>query len=236
MRKQRPAAWYAWPQRWRNRFKRTLLAGFVVLVPIALTVYLLDLLVGTADRLVSVVPEGFRPPESLLFPGAGIVGVVVLAWAAGVVATSVFGRFVVPRFNQLVERIPLVASVYRLLRQLAEALLTSDGKKGFKRVVLVEWPRRGSWMLAFVASETRGELQKRLAPAAEDEGFLNLLVPTTPNPTSGFSFMVRKSEVIELDMAVEAAFQIVLSGGTLSTEDIVPRKGAGTAGSGGEDR
>jgi uncharacterized membrane protein len=201
----------------RQWFKRTLFAGLAALVPLALTVYIINLIISTADDVINRLPASLQPPLDWRFPGSGLVAGVVIALTAGVIARNFIGHYFVELFNRLMERIPLIASLYKVLRQLSEALLSTDDKKGFKKAVLVEWPRLGCWTIAFAGAEAAGVVAAQVG-AGDGVPFLNLFIPTTPNPTSGFFMVVKASDVRPLPMSVEAALKLVISGGTLPPE------------------
>jgi len=199
--------------------RSTLLAGLAVLVPLGLTFYVLDLIVRSADGLLILLPDGLRPASIADIRGLGLIVAFILALTAGVIARNLVGRYVVQTFNRVVERIPFVASVYKLFRQISETFFSSDGSKGFQRVVLVEWPRPGAWTVAFVTGEPKGAMGAALAKR-ESGRYINLFVPTTPNPTAGFFFAVREEETIPTDMTTEAAFKVIISVGSLSDDDV----------------
>jgi uncharacterized membrane protein len=198
--------------------RSTLMSGLAVLVPLGLTIYVLDWIVGSADGLLTFMPEALRQSVTDI-RGLGLVFAFVLVLVAGVLARNLVGRFVVQTFNRVVERIPFVASVYKLFRQISETFFSADGSQGFQRVVLVEWPRQGAWTVAFVTGEPSGTMGRAMA-ARTTGRYLNLFVPTTPNPTAGFFFAVPESETIATDMTTEAAFKVIISMGALSDEDV----------------
>lgn len=194
----------------RTWLQSTFLSGLVVLAPISLTVYILVGMVTSFDELLATLSAGRGP----IFPGAGLIIALGVVFLVGFVARNVLGKMLVTFVNYIVEHIPVVASLYKLFRQISETFLGS-GSKGFQRVVYVEWPRPGSWTLAFVTSELKGELADPLKGKLQGP-LLNLFIPTTPNPTSGFYIVVAESEVRATPLHVEEAFKIIISGGALS--------------------
>jgi uncharacterized membrane protein len=210
------------PQSFSQSLRTTLLSGLAVLVPLGLTVYVLQFIVSTADRIVDALPRPLAELVPQRFPGAGLLIAVVVTLTAGILARNLIGRRIMTALTRLIERIPLVAAVYKPFRQISETFLSSSGS-GFKRVVLVEWPRRGTWTLAFVTGETRGQIAASLqgAPVVATEArgaarrWLNLFVPTTPNPTSGFYFIADEAECLATDLTIEGAFKAIISAGAL---------------------
>ena len=201
---------------------RSFIAGLSVLVPFFLTFYILDLVVTSFDRITHWLPQAWRP-EQLLFPGAGLVIVFIVATAVGIVVRNYFGRLLLNVANDLVERIPFVAPLYNVLRQVSQTILGEDAKKSFRRVVMVEWPRREAWTIAFVTSEDQGVTANGLQKKRPGT-YLSLFMPTTPNPTSGFYFVVHADDVVDLDITVEQAFKTIVSTGTIGPDAPVDAK------------
>ncbi len=196
----------------RTWLQSTFLSGLVVLAPIGLTFYILNGLVSSADGLLDSLPGG---RQLVHFPGAGLVFAFIVVMLAGFVVRNFFGRMLLSQVNRVVERIPVVATLYKLFRQISETFL-GGGNKGFKRVVLVEWPRTETWTLAFVTSELKGPLAAALGGDLEGP-LVNLFVPTTPNPTSGFYFITSEKQCRPTTLTVEQAFKTIISGGALTS-------------------
>jgi uncharacterized membrane protein len=185
----------------------------------------MDLIIRTSDFFFQLLPQRLHPPEGFMFPGSGLVYALITALVLGIMVRNMFGKIIMTGINRFIARIPVVSALYNLFREIAEAFLHGDSKKGFQKVVLVEWPRRDSWMIAFVTAKTDGNLAGKLS--ARDPGdYLNIFIPTTPNPTSGFFFMVKESDTIQLDMTVETAFRVIVSGGTLSPQEVAQKQSA----------
>lgn len=201
----------------RHWLRNTLLTGLVTLVPIGLTLYVIDFITGTADRLFDILPNAIAPQGIWRFRGAGIIVAFFITLIVGILARNLFGRMIGKSAISIIERIPVIAGLYKLFRQIAQTFL-GGGAQGFKGVVLVEWPRRDVWTLAFVTSEVAAPMAHQLGLASEQGPWLNLFVPTTPNPTGGFYFMVPERDVRTTQLSVEAAFKVIISGGALKPD------------------
>ena len=198
------------------RLRTYFLAGVVVTAPIGITVWLLWLVVDLFDRaVVPLIPDAYNPSDILgtNVPGVGIVIVLILITLVGAFVANVAGRFLVRFGERLVSRVPVVRTVYGVLKQIIDAVLAQSAN-AFREVVLIEYPRRGIWVIGFVTSTTQGEVQRVL-----EEEMVNLFLPTTPNPTSGFLLFVPRKDCIHLDMTVEQGVKLVISGGIVSPPD-----------------
>ncbi len=198
----------------KNWLRSTFLSGLVVLTPLGLTIYFLNSIIHSADKVLYILPDNLRD-QALNFPGSGLVIAFAVVILVGFIARNLFGKFILASINALLERIPLVAALYKLFKQVSDTFLGDGKNKGFRRVVLVEWPRQGTWTLAFVTGDVNKTIQKSMP---KPETYLNLFVPATPNPTSGFHFMVAQSECLATPYTVEEAFKILLSAGALGGE------------------
>lgn len=192
----------------KDAILKNVLAGLSVLVPLYLTVYIITAIVRSFDGLIHIFPAGLGI-ERIWFPGSGLILAFLLATTVGLLARLYIGRSFVRLLNAAIERVPLVASIYSLLRQVSESML-GEGGKSFSRVILVEWPRRDCWIIAFVTANTQPILSQALGGGK----WLNVFVPTTPNPTSGFYFMVLERDVKELPISVDQAFKAIISAGS----------------------
>ncbi len=188
------------------------MAGIAGIIPIMLTAYILFFLIKMMDNLLKIIPAGFQPDELLPFhiPGLGIIITLILIFVIGLIIKSYIGNKLVVLGEWFVGKIPFVRGIYQALKQLVDAIF-GDKSQSFKKVVLIEYPRRGMYALAFVTSETSGEAQDRT-----DQRCINLFIPTTPNPTSGFYIMAPEDDVKHMDMTVEEAFKLIISGGIVS--------------------
>ncbi|WP_082672069.1 DUF502 domain-containing protein [Thiomicrospira sp. XS5] len=192
--------------------KRYLIAGLLVWLPLGVTIAALIFLVNLFDQSLLLLPEHLRPDELLgrHIPGFGIILSFVLIFVTGMLVANFFGRYLFGMWEKLLSRIPLVRSIYTAVKQIAEALFGS-GSQTFQKVYLLQYPRAGLWTLAFQTSKTQGEAQMK----TNMQEVVNLFVPTTPNPTSGFFIMASNNEIIELDMSVDDALKMVISGGVV---------------------
>ncbi len=191
--------------------RRYLIAGLLIWVPLGVTSLVLMWLVDVMDRTLLLLPHQYQP-ETLLgvrIPGLGIVLTVAVLLVTGVVAANLFGRRLVAGWESLLSRIPLVRSIYMGVKQLME-MLFSPGGQSFRKVLLIEYPRAGLWTLAFQTGVTVGEAQHKTG-----RDVVNVYVPTTPNPTSGFFLMVPQRDVVELDMSVDDGLKMLISMGAI---------------------
>lgn len=191
--------------------RRYLVAGLLVWVPLGVTLLVIKFLVDLMDQTLLLLP-GFLQPQNLLgfrIPGLGIVLAAAVLLATGMVVTNLFGQQLVHIGERLLARIPVVRSIYTSVKQVTETLFSSSGRS-FRRVVLVEFPRAGAWSLAFQTGDAGEEVC-----AKTGRRIINVFVPTTPNPTSGFFVMVPSENVIELDISVEEGLRMLLSVGVV---------------------
>ncbi len=194
-----------------HHFRRYLIAGLLLWLPLGVTVLVVRLLVGTMDQTLLLLPERYRPDALLGFhiPGLGLVLAVLVVLITGILVANLFGRRLVGLWERLLSRIPLVRSVYSAVKQLAETMF-SGGGQSFRKVLLIEYPRRGLWTLAFQTGTGVGEAQQKTG-----RDVVNVYVPTTPNPTSGFFLMVPREDVVELDMSVDDGLKMIISMGVV---------------------
>ncbi|HKK37279.1 MAG TPA: DUF502 domain-containing protein [Paracoccaceae bacterium] len=210
-------------QRWRANF----LTGLALVAPVTLTLYLLWTFIEFVDsKIVPLVPAAYNPDTYLGFhlPGFGLLVFVVFTALVGVATKNLFGRQLVLMAEGWVERMPVVRSLYNGIKQIIETVVTQSGGASFQTACLIEYPRRGLWAIAFVSTETRGEILSKAGGGAMTSVFL----PTTPNPTSGFLLFVPKEDVIVLGMSVEEAAKLVISAG-LVVPPTAEEKAAGLA-------
>lgn len=196
-------------------FKRYLVAGLLVWLPLGVTIAALIFLVNLFDQSLLLLPEVLRPETWLGFriPGLGIVLSLMIILLTGMFVANFLGSRIIRIWERLLSRIPLVRSIYSAVKQIAEAIFGS-GSQTFQKAYLIEYPRNGLWTLAFQTSESQGEAQFKTGL----NEVINLFVPTTPNPTSGFFIMASKNEIIELKMPVDDALKMVISGGVVVPE------------------
>lgn len=198
----------------RDIIKRNFLAGLLVLLPISLTIYVIIFLFKLVDRFIDYLPTKYNPQTYLPFhvPGLGFILLVFIIFFIGLLARNYIGHKLVDIWEQLVGRIPFIRSIYIATKQLAETIFLKTDTN-LKRVVLVEYPRKGLYVLGFTTGITKGEIQDKT-----HKKVINVFIPTTPNPTSGFYLLVPEEDLKYLEMAVEDAFKLLISGGIITPE------------------
>ena len=197
--------------------RKWFIAGLLVIVPLVITLGVLNWIIGTLDQTLAILPEAWQPDKLLgmHIPGFGVILTLLILLVVGGIASNFIGRKLVGWGDALVRRIPVVRSIYSSVKQVSDTVF-SDSGNAFRTAVLVQWPREGVWTVAFVTGTPSGEVAAYL----RDE-YLSVFVPTTPNPTGGYFVMVRKSECIELDMSVDAALKYIVSMGVVAPPDLV---------------
>ncbi|MCU0814456.1 MAG: DUF502 domain-containing protein [Burkholderiaceae bacterium] len=200
--------------------KKFVVAGLLVWLPLAVTVWVLAWLVGLMDGIfgwlltgvAAVLPASAQAAVERLrdWPGLGVVVMLAVLLLTGVFATNYFGQWWLRQWDRLVGKIPIVKSIYSSVKQVADTLFSSSGN-AFREAVLVQYPRAGAWTIAFVTGRPGGEVAEHL-----QGDYLSIYVPTTPNPTSGFFLMLPRADVIELDMTVDAALKYIVSMGVVA--------------------
>jgi uncharacterized membrane protein len=200
--------------------KRVLLAGVLAWLPLAITLWLLTWVLGGIDSLFSwlltaaqtVLPLGATEPLERLrhVPGLSVLVLAALLLVTGVFVTNIFGQWFTRHSNKLLQRIPIVRSIYSSVKQVSDTLFSSSGN-AFREAVLVQYPRQGSWTIAFITGRPSGEVEEALAGE-----HVSVYVPTTPNPTSGFFLMLPRSEVRPLAMSVDEALKHIISMGVVA--------------------
>ena len=194
-----------------KNFRRYLIAGLLVWLPIGVTVFLVRIMIGLMDRSLLLLPSQFRPENVIGFgiPGLGFLLTIIVLLLTGVLAANFVGKSMVSFGESLLDRIPFVRSIYSATKNFAEIVFSGSGQS-FKKVLLIEYPRKGIYSLAFQTSTELGEVQERLG-----EDLVCTFVPTTPNPTSGYIIVLPKKDIIELDMEVEQALKMIMSLGVV---------------------
>ena len=194
-----------------SKLRNAFIAGIVVLVPIGFTLYLTLFLIKISSKLI---PTEINPNNYLPFsiPGLEILLSVIFITIVGGISLSFFGKKVLSLINDLFKRIPILRTIYSAIGQMTESFTNKSDNK--KSVVLIEYPKKGSWAVGFATKENKGEISKKT-----NKELINIFVPTTPNPTSGFLLMFPKDEVIFLDMTFEEASKFIVSAGTSDPAD-----------------
>lgn len=192
------------------KLRAYLFTGILVTAPVAITFYLAYKFILWVDQLVNqLLPPQYQLDNyfSMSIPGIGLIVLVVFLMLIGMFAAGFLGRFFIRLGEWFVAKVPLISSIYSLLKQIFETVFSSK-TQAFKRVVMLEYPRKGIWILGLVSADLHGEVEDKLP-----EPMVNVFIPTTPNPTSGFLIFVPKKDVIEMNMSVEEAIKFIVSGG-----------------------
>ncbi|EJL91988.1 hypothetical protein PMI16_01356 [Herbaspirillum sp. CF444] len=194
--------------------RKYFITGLLILVPLAITVWVLNLIIGTMDQSLLLLPESWRPEALVGFhiPGLGTILTLLIIFITGLATRNFIGRQVVSLWEGLLTRIPVVKSIYSSVKQVSDTLFSSSGN-AFRKAVLVQYPRQGSWTIAFLTGIPGGEVKNHL-----QGDYVSLYVPTTPNPTSGFFLMVPRADTVELDMSVDEALKYIVSMGVVAPE------------------
>lgn len=194
-----------------KQLRRYLVAGLLVWLPLGITVFVFRLILGLMDRSLLLLPQKYHP-ESWLgvsIPGLGVILTILVLLLTGMLMANIVGRKFLGGWESLLDRIPIARSIYSASKNFT-TIVFSDSGKAFKKVLLIEYPRKGIYSLAFQTSNELGEVQGRTG-----EDVICCFLPTTPNPTSGFIIVVPKADVIELDMAIDEAVKLIMSLGVV---------------------
>jgi uncharacterized membrane protein len=205
--------------------RRYFITGLLIWVPIGITFWVLDLIVTTLDLSLSLLPSTWQPVAVFgrHLPGIGALLTLVVILATGVLAANFLGQRLVVLWEGLLSRIPIVRTIYSSVKQVSDTLLSPNGN-AFRKALLVEYPRSGSWTIGFLTGTPADEVRRRVAaarPALDPDAgagteMVSIYVPTTPNPTSGFFLMMRREDTIELDMSVDEALKYIVSMGVVA--------------------
>ena len=200
-----------------SSIRRWLLAGLLVLVPLAITLAVLNWIVSTLDQTLLILPMAWHPDRLLGFhiPGFGVLLTLGIVLLMGAVASNFLGNKLLMLGNALLRRIPIVRSIYSSVKQVSDTLFSENGN-AFRKALLVQWPREGVWTIGFLTGLPGGDVVNHLP-----DDYVSVYVPTTPNPTGGYFVMLKKTECIELKMSVDEALTYVISMGV-----VVPAKPA----------
>jgi uncharacterized membrane protein len=200
--------------------RKYFITGLLILVPLAITLWVLNLIIGTMDQSLLLLPEKWRPEALVGFhiPGLGSILTLLIIFFTGLATRNFIGRQVVSLWEGVLTRIPVVKSIYSSVKQVSDTLFSSSGN-AFRKAVLVQYPRQGSWTIAFLTGIPGGEVKNHL-----QGDYVSLYVPTTPNPTSGFFLMVPRADTIELDMSVDEALKYIVSMGVVAPEQQAEKK------------
>ena len=207
------------------RLKKYFITGLLIWVPLGITLWVLHLLVSAMDQTLLLLPEQFQTESWLGFhvPGMGVVMTFIVVLATGLVAANILGQRLLRFWENVLSRIPVFKSIYNSVKQVSDTLFSSSGQ-AFRKALLVQYPREGSWTIAFMTGQPSGDVANHLRGE-----YLSIYVPTTPNPTSGFFLMMPKTDVIELDMSVDEALKYIISMGVVAPNGSSRRNGKGQA-------
>ena len=191
--------------------RKYIIAGLLVWLPFAATIVIVKFLIDLMDKTVLLLPPEWQPANLLGFsiPGFGVIIALSILLLTGMLAANLFGRRFVEMWERILNRIPLVRSIYSSVKQISSTIFDPSGKS-FRKVVLLEYPRKGRWSIGFLTNDSMGD-----ELCSVDDTLVSVFIPTTPNPTSGFIIMTRKDEITELNMNVEEAFKFVISMGVI---------------------
>jgi uncharacterized membrane protein len=196
--------------------KKYLLAGLVVWLPLLITIGVLRFIIDLLDNTLALIPEAYQPEHllGLHIPGLGVILSLILLVSTGVFATNFFGQRLVIWGELILSRIPLVRSIYNAVKQVMNAVLSTNSE-AFRKVLLIEYPRQGVWSVGFQTGSVNAEINDKV----KDE-MISLFIPTTPNPTSGFLLMFPKKDTIELDMSIDEALKFIISLGVMQPNNV----------------
>ncbi|MDY7577126.1 DUF502 domain-containing protein [Herbaspirillum sp. RTI4] len=197
--------------------RKYFITGLLILVPLSITLWVLNLIISTMDQSLLLLPVAWRPEALIGFriPGLGSILTLLIIFLTGLLARNIIGRQVLMLWEGILNRIPVVKSIYSSVKQVSDTLFSSSGN-AFRKAVLVQYPREGSWTIAFLTGVPGGDVKNHL-----HGDYISVYVPTTPNPTSGFFLMVPRADTIELNMSVDAALKYIVSMGVVAPEDSI---------------
>jgi uncharacterized membrane protein len=194
--------------------RKYFITGLLILVPLAITAWVLSLIISTLDQSLLFVPERWQP-RTLIgvdIPGIGAILTIAIVFVTGLLTNNLVGNFIVRQWENLLNRIPVVSSLYGSVKQVSDTLFSPNGN-AFRKAVLVPYPHADSRTIAFLTGVPGGDVKNHL-----QGDYVSVYVPTTPNPTSGFFLMMERSKIVELDMTVDAALKYIVSMGVVAPE------------------
>ena len=194
--------------------RKYFITGLLILVPFAITAWVLNAVISTMDQSLLILPERWQPRTLFGFdiPGMGTILTIAIVFVTGVLANNLIGNYLVRLWERLLHRIPVVSSLYGSVKQVSDTLFSSSGN-AFRKAVLIPYPHAESHTIAFLTGTPGGDVKNHL-----QGDYVSVYVPTTPNPTSGFFLMMERSKVVELDMSVDAALKYIVSMGVVAPE------------------
>ena len=196
--------------------RKWLFSGLLVLVPLIITLWVLDWVVGTLDQTLRILPTSWQPDQwlGMHIPGLGVLFALVVLLSIGALASNIIGNRIVTWWHALLHRIPVVRSIYSGVKQVSDTLFSEKGN-AFRKAVLVRWPHEHMWTIGFLTGSPAGNVLEHLQAQGGDEAFISVYVPTTPNPTGGYFVMVRQRDCVELSMSVDEALTYIVSMGVI---------------------
>ncbi|ANQ86396.1 DUF502 domain-containing protein [Azoarcus olearius] len=192
--------------------KKYFITGLLIWIPLAITFMVLAWIINTLDQILLWLPNGMQPQSvfGINIPGIGVLLSILILLVTGLIAANVLGQKLVQMWEAILARIPVVKSIYYSVKQVSDTLFSSSGQ-AFRKALLVQYPRQGSWTIAFLTGKPGGDAAHHL-----QGDYVSVYVPTTPNPTSGFFLMMPSADVIELDMSVDEALKYIISMGVVA--------------------
>ncbi len=205
----------------KDKLRNYFVAGLLTILPLSVTAYVVITFLKVMDRILNYLPPKLRPQTyiPIHFPGLGLILTLLIVLVTGILVKNYVGGKLLTWGEYFVYKTPLIRTIYASIKQLLQAIVMQDNQS-FKRVVVIEYPRKGIYSMAFVTGLPSGDIQEEL----HREGMINVFVPTTPNPTSGFYLMVPEDESYPLNISVEDAFKLIISGGIVSPETALKEK------------
>ncbi|RQO34856.1 hypothetical protein DBR37_10810 [Herminiimonas sp. KBW02] len=194
--------------------RKYFVTGLLILVPLAITLWVLNLIVGTMDQSLLLLPARWRPEALFGFaiPGLGTILTLLVIFLTGLATRNFIGNRVVALWESILHRIPVFNTIYSSVKQVSDTLFSSSGN-AFRKALLIEYPRKGAWTIAFLTGAPGGDVRNHLVG-----DYVSVYVPTTPNPTSGFFLMIPREDTVELDMSVDEALKYIVSMGVVTPE------------------
>lgn len=204
----------------KTTIKKIFITGLAVIIPMGLTLYILFFLIDVLDSLLKIIPMKYQPDVLLGFhiPGLGVIVVFLLIFFCGLIARSYFGYSIVSSTESMVNKIPFVGSIYQSIKQVSDSMF-SNRRSSFKKVVLLEFPRKGMFTVGFVTGTPGPEIQSKLGQTN-----VSVFLPTTPNPTSGYLVIVPESDLIQVDVSIEEALTYIISLGIVTASERLKKK------------
>ena len=198
-----------------KRLRNYFISGLLFWIPLALSVFVIKFFLELINNLIpqKYLPEALFNLDTAI-PGSGIILVLIVIFITGMMVTNILGRKVVALWERVLNKIPGFRNIYNVLKKVSDTVFNTS-TESFRKAFLIQYPSKGIWVIAFQSGDYRGEAESIIG-----EEIINLFVPTTPNPTSGFFVLIAKKDAFELDMSVEAAFKLVISAGVVTTNSV----------------